>query len=140
MVGSGGVVANGGSPGTGGVSGASCSSLSTQYDTEVNGHAKACNLNSLVNPCTIEYPATLTCLGGCKTWVANESVLKTIVDQWNTAGCDNTVRKCLNGCPMQPASAGCKSGAVALGAAAPAAIILPITGMCADSSSVVTTQ
>jgi hypothetical protein len=67
-------------------------------------------------------------------------VLKTIVDQWNTAGCDNTVRKCLNGCPMQPASAGCKSGAVALGAAAPAAIILPITGMCADSSSVVTTQ
>jgi len=123
-------------PGSGG-STANCSQYVKDYETELPA-AKKCNPQSLLNECTVGMPSSLTCSGGCDTFVAtnSSSKLKAIYADWQNAGCDKLVRVVCE-CKAQPSGGSCSGIITAAQSSSEvaAAAIAPIgtTGMCTDS-------
>jgi hypothetical protein len=135
-----------GAGGAGGVTGsggnsAACAQYASAYQTEL-AKAKACNVSSLVNPCTAQAPSTLSCSGECNTFVDASKVeqLKNgAYASWQSAGCEKIQPACPNGCRNPPSSGGCKAilTTQSAGDGASAAAVVPIgdTGMCTDGPS-----
>lgn len=93
--GSGGGSAAGGGSGTGGggsggsgggTAGPTCSARGATYASALQA-AKACNTTSLVNPCTVTRPASVTC--GCPTFIDSSSAgpVDLAQAQFSDAGC-----------------------------------------------------
>ena len=127
----GGVAATGGVSGTGGSGNMDCATLEANYDAEVNGPARICNATSLVNPCTYSYPSTLTCVGACPTYVADDTNLKTYLQKWEDAGCASGLKSC-PAC-TDPGGGSCKRGGVITQSQPDA--ILPDNGTCYDNGT-----
>jgi hypothetical protein len=140
-VATGGMTGSGGAVGTGGTTAPSCSQLAQDYPALLT-QAKACDVASLVNPCTEPVPAGLTCNGDCTTFVVGSAKLKSLLSDWQSGKCADHLPVCPNGCRNPPSSGKCTPVVTTTSAeVSPAASIAPpLSGMCVDVVGVVTTQ